>query len=120
MEAKLAATDKEFERIRRQAKEAKDTFGAVKKKRGKLFEKAYQHISENIDKVYKELTKGKASPMGGVAYLSLEESDVGDLPHPLDFYSPCLGVTGTLLVRHQVPCDASYETLQRHGPALRR
>ena len=41
-----------------------------------LFNKAYVHISDNIDKVYKELTKGKASPMGGVAYLSLEDSEV--------------------------------------------
>ena len=33
-------------------------------------------ISERIDPVYKELTKGKAAPHGGVAYLSLEDSDV--------------------------------------------
>jgi structural maintenance of chromosome 1 len=41
-----------------------------------LFNKAYNHISERIDQVYKDLTKGKASPMGGVAYLSLEDSEV--------------------------------------------
>jgi structural maintenance of chromosome 1 len=41
-----------------------------------LFNKAYSHISERIDQVYKDLTKGKASPMGGVAYLSLEDSEV--------------------------------------------
>ena len=41
-----------------------------------LFMKAFDHISQRIDAVYKELTKGKASPMGGVAYLSLEESEV--------------------------------------------
>lgn len=76
VEAKLSATDKEFDRIRRVAKKAKDDFTATKKMRYKLFDKAFQHISEHIDKVYKELTKGKASPMGGVAYLSLEESDV--------------------------------------------
>ena len=44
--------------------------------RCELFNKAYNHISECIDQVYKELTKGKASPMGGVAYLSLEDSEV--------------------------------------------
>jgi structural maintenance of chromosome 1 len=43
-----------------------------------LFNKAYNHISERIDQVYKDLTKGKASPMGGVAYLSLEDSEVYD------------------------------------------
>ena len=32
--------------------------------------------SDRIDQVYKELTKEKASPMGGVAYLSLEDSEV--------------------------------------------
>lgn len=26
--------------------------------------------------MYKDLTKGKAAPMGGVAYLSLEDSEV--------------------------------------------
>lgn len=40
------------------------------------FNKAFTHISERIDKVYKDLTKGKHSPMGGVAYLSLEDSEV--------------------------------------------
>lgn len=42
-----------------------------------LFNKAYNHISERIDEVYKDLTKGKAAPMGGVAYLSLEDNEVG-------------------------------------------
>ncbi|KAF8268112.1 cohesin complex subunit psm1 [Lactarius quietus] len=40
-----------------------------------LFNKAYNHISERIDEVYKDLTKGKAAPMGGVAYLSLEDNE---------------------------------------------
>lgn len=44
-----------------------------------LFNKAYNHISDRIDGVYKELTKGKAAPMGGVAYLSLEDSEVIDI-----------------------------------------
>lgn len=41
-----------------------------------LFHKAYNHISERIDQVYKDLTKGKAAPMGGVAYLTLEDNEV--------------------------------------------
>jgi structural maintenance of chromosome 1 len=48
-----------------------------------LFNKAYNHISDRIDQVYKDLTKGKASPMGGVAYLSLEDSEVRLRPSPL-------------------------------------
>jgi structural maintenance of chromosome 1 len=47
-----------------------------------LFNKAFNHISERIDPVYKELTKGKAAPHGGVAYLSLEDSDVSPPSSP--------------------------------------
>ena len=49
--------------------------------RCELFNKAYNHISERIDQVYKDLTKGKAAPMGGVAYLSLEDSEASHFGH---------------------------------------
>jgi structural maintenance of chromosome 1 len=54
----------------------KDAFNVVKKKRCDLFNKAFRHIEDRIDQVYKDLTKGKASPQGGIAYLSLEEPEV--------------------------------------------
>ena len=41
-----------------------------------LFNKAFKHMQERIDPIYKDLTKGKAAPMGGVAYLSAEEYEV--------------------------------------------
>lgn len=44
------------------------------------FNKAYQHISERIDAVYKDLTKGPNAPLGGVAYLSLEDSEASYSP----------------------------------------
>jgi structural maintenance of chromosome 1 len=75
VEAKLAGISKEFEDARKTAKDAKDAFNDVKDRRCALFNKAYDHISERIDSVYKDLTKGKAAPMGGVAYLSLEDND---------------------------------------------
>ncbi|KAK0550612.1 Structural maintenance of chromosomes protein 1 [Tilletia horrida] len=74
-EAKLAKSEKEFERARREARDAREEFNLIKKKRCELFNKAYKHISERIDKVYKALTAGKAAPMGGVAYLSLEDDE---------------------------------------------
>ncbi|ORY92961.1 condensin complex subunit SMC1 [Leucosporidium creatinivorum] len=74
-EARFKEIDGEFDKARETAKAAKDAFTAVKKKRCDLFNKAYQHISDRIDEVYKDLTKGKAAPMGGVAYLSLEDSE---------------------------------------------
>ena len=47
----------------------------VKNERYKRFFKAYSHISNQIDKIYKELTMSKNFPLGGTAYLSLEDSD---------------------------------------------
>ncbi|KAG8937667.1 Structural maintenance of chromosomes protein 1 [Tulasnella sp. 408] len=75
VEAKLAATDKEADKARKQSKDAREEFNRVRKERCDRFNKAFTHISERIDKVYKDLTKGKHSPMGGVAYLSLEDSE---------------------------------------------
>ncbi|KIM86142.1 hypothetical protein PILCRDRAFT_334633 [Piloderma croceum F 1598] len=75
VEAKLANTEKEADKARKDSKNARDQFNDVKKRRCDMFNKAYTHISERIDQVYKDLTKGKASPMGGVAYLSLEDSE---------------------------------------------
>ncbi|KAI5889216.1 RecF/RecN/SMC protein [Schizophyllum commune H4-8] len=75
VENKLAETEREADKARKDSKTARQQFDDVKKRRCDLFNKAYNHISECIDQVYKDLTKGKASPMGGVAYLSLEDSE---------------------------------------------
>ncbi|CAA7261205.1 unnamed protein product [Cyclocybe aegerita] len=75
VETKLADTEREAEKARKDSKTARDHFHDVKKRRCDLFQQAYNHISDRIDQVYKELTKGKAAPMGGVAYLSLEDSE---------------------------------------------
>lgn len=40
-----------------------------------LFYDAFSHISEKIDKVYKDLTKNATFTLGGTAYLMLEDSD---------------------------------------------
>jgi structural maintenance of chromosome 1 len=75
IQSKLKMTNEEFENSRQEAKYAKDTFQSVKKERYRRFFKAYSHISEQIDKIYKELTKSKTFPLGGTAYLSLEDSE---------------------------------------------
>ncbi|KAH9836074.1 cohesin complex subunit psm1 [Rhodofomes roseus] len=75
VETKLMETEREADKARKDSKNARDHFNDVKRRRCDLFNKAYNHISERIDQVYKDLTKGKAAPMGGVAYLSLEDSE---------------------------------------------
>ncbi|CAK5262899.1 unnamed protein product [Mycena citricolor] len=75
VEAKLVDTEREADQARKESKSARDEFNDVKRRRCELFNKAYNHISDHIDQVYKDLTKGKAAPMGGVAYLSLEDNE---------------------------------------------
>ncbi|KAI9829230.1 MAG: hypothetical protein M1819_006410 [Sarea resinae] len=75
VEGRLKSTEKEFEDARKRAKKARDDFQGVKKLRLDLFTKAFSHISDQIDQVYKDLTKSSNFPLGGQAYLDLEDSD---------------------------------------------
>lgn len=71
---KVAQIDTDFQTAKRKADNAKAAFEAVKDERMELFMKAYQHIRENIAPVYQELTKSSQFPMGGQAYLDLEDN----------------------------------------------
>ncbi|KAG5440556.1 hypothetical protein PCK2_000381 [Pneumocystis canis] len=75
IENKLHDTEKDFDKARKEAKQARDNFNAIKQKRYSLFHKAFTHISEQIDQIYKDLTKSKSFPLGGTAYLSLEDTE---------------------------------------------
>ncbi len=75
VENKLKTTDKEFEDARTAAKKARDVFLAVKQKRYDIFSAAFTHISTSISSVYKDLTRSSAYPLGGQAYLDIEDSD---------------------------------------------
>lgn len=58
--------------------------------------------------------------MGGVAYLSLEDSEVGLRTF---IYFPDMsyeGDLGTLCCRDQVSCHAANEAIPRHGATVRR
>lgn len=68
---KLRTVDNELEEARKRAGKTKEDFVAVKKKRYDLFNKAFTHISEQIDPIYKDLTKEERLPMGGNAYAVL-------------------------------------------------
>jgi hypothetical protein len=91
--------------------------------RFELFMKAYSHVSDRIDGVYKDLTRGKASPMGGVAYLSLEDSEVSGWSGPVillsfRFWTGLTPPIGTLRRRHQVSRYAADETVPGHGTVV--
>lgn len=65
----------EFEAARKEAKEIIDKYNSVKQKRYERFMDAFNHISTNINKIYKQLTQSATHPLGGTAYLSLENED---------------------------------------------
>lgn len=75
VEVRLKSAEKEFEDARKAAKTAKEQFDSIKEKRYDLFNKAFTHISEQISHVYKDLTRSPAFPLGGQAYLDIEEND---------------------------------------------
>ncbi|KAE9612203.1 putative structural maintenance of chromosomes protein [Lupinus albus] len=72
---KEKAVTEEFEAVRKEEKEKADRFNAVKQRRYELFMDAFNYISGNIDKIYKQLTKSITHPLGGTAYLNLENED---------------------------------------------
>lgn len=73
VENRLKATEQDFENSRTALKEARDAFNTVKAKRFELFNKAFEHIKEQIVAVYKDLTRSEAFPIGGHAYLDIED-----------------------------------------------
>ncbi|ONH93283.1 hypothetical protein PRUPE_8G223100 [Prunus persica] len=75
LKEKERGVTEEFEVARKEEKEKADLFNSVKQKRYELFMDAFNHISSNIDKIYKQLTKSNTHPLGGTAYLNLENED---------------------------------------------
>ncbi|KAI2471846.1 RecF/RecN/SMC protein [Annulohypoxylon bovei var. microspora] len=73
VEARLTATQKDYDNSKAVYEAAKDAFDEVKTKRFELFDKAFVHIREQISHVYKDLTRSDQYPLGGQAYLDIEE-----------------------------------------------
>lgn len=72
---RLNEIDREAEAARERARRAVSTFEEVKQKRQDRFNTCFNHVAGKINDVYKELTKSATYPMGGTAYLSLEQQD---------------------------------------------
>jgi len=54
---------------------SKRAYDDIREQRKDLFLRAFEHISGQIDAVYKELTRTPSFAMGGMASLSLEDDD---------------------------------------------
>ncbi|XP_076889486.1 structural maintenance of chromosomes protein 1-like [Bidens hawaiensis] len=75
LQEKEKEASKEFEEAREEETQIRKQFEAVRAKRLTCFMDAFHHISGNIDKIYKELTTSSTHPLGGTAYLNLENID---------------------------------------------
>ncbi|PHH82094.1 hypothetical protein CDD83_3364 [Cordyceps sp. RAO-2017] len=79
VESRLKQTDQEYEDSKIAAQAAKEAFNKIKQKRYDLFNRAFSHIQDQISHVYKDLTRSEAYPLGGQAYLDIEEDT--DMPY---------------------------------------
>ncbi|KAK9504798.1 hypothetical protein O3M35_008983 [Rhynocoris fuscipes] len=68
---KLQVTNEEFENARRKAKKAKQNFERIKKERYDKFVECFDHVSNNIDNIYKSLAKNPSAQ----AYLASENPE---------------------------------------------
>lgn len=76
VESKLHEFDRDHTLARQKEKKIANKFNSIKHARYEKFMEAFEHISGKIDYIYKELTKSNASPLGGSAYLTLEDEDI--------------------------------------------
>nr|OQO24236.1 hypothetical protein B0A51_12292 [Rachicladosporium sp. CCFEE 5018] len=72
---KLRATETDFNAARAAAKSATKAFETCRNTRQSLFNKAFTHISTQILPIYRDLTKSLSWPLGGQAYLDVEDED---------------------------------------------
>ncbi|KAB8349789.1 hypothetical protein FH972_023803 [Carpinus fangiana] len=72
---RLEDTETAFEEARRHARDTREEFETIREKRAELFNKAFEHISNEIGPTYKKLTRSAAHVMGGSAYLDAMEAD---------------------------------------------
>lgn len=75
VEARLREVEESHAQTRERELTIVDQFNEIKEKRYQKFMEAFNVISENIDVIYKDLTRYSSSPMGGSAYLNLEDED---------------------------------------------
>jgi structural maintenance of chromosome 1 len=64
----------QLQQQKRRHDEAEKHFNDVKEQRKARFMDAFNHMSSHIDSIYKQMTRGRDTPEGGVAHMHLETS----------------------------------------------
>ena len=72
---KLKDTSTDYDKAKEDARKAAAAFQRVKMQRVKLFNDAFNHIDESLKTIYTDMTKSSKHPLGGNAYLSLDDTE---------------------------------------------
>ena len=75
VETRVRDTQKEFDDTAKRYRQTKKAFEDVEQKRNDLFNKAFNHISEQIEPIYADLTKSAEYTAGGRAYLTADTEE---------------------------------------------
>lgn len=75
IQGRITKEEDELERVKQRTFEAASEFEKVKAARYERFMEAFKHVSGVIDDTYKQLTKSSKHPLGGTAYLNLENTE---------------------------------------------
>lgn len=72
---KLKDSGADFDKAKENARKAIAEFQRVKNERTRRFLDAFNHIDESLKTIYRDMTKSSKHPLGGNAYLSLDDSE---------------------------------------------
>ena len=73
--ATLKETNSHYDKVKEDAVKASAAFQKIKSQRAKLFNDAFNHIDESLKTIYTDMTKSSKHPLGGNAYLSLDDTE---------------------------------------------
>lgn len=72
---RLKESGTDFDKSKADARSAAAAFNKIKKQRTSLFNEAFNHIDEALKTIYTDMTKSSKHPLGGNAYLSLDDTE---------------------------------------------
>lgn len=75
MTEKVKTTVDDFNTAKEESRKANEEFSKVRKARSHKFNTAFKKIDAALKIIYCDMTKSKKHPLGGNAYLSLDDSD---------------------------------------------
>jgi structural maintenance of chromosome 1 len=72
---KLKASGTDYEKAKEASRKATRAFQKIKKERTKRFMDCFNHIDAELKTIYTDMTKSSKHPLGGNAYLSLDDTE---------------------------------------------